>query len=270
MAGTNKHTKTYNRDTKHTSFLMWDCEFGGVEELLRVGIPAEEVAFARQLIITEKNYTKHYPLGPGEKIPDFSTDDPNDDLDDCAQMAYVKLLTPMSLNDLSGIWNTVTEARGMFEGDPIQHPRMRPAKKDFTTETTYINSAKSWWGQWGHDYSSNYDLNEYDLFRPDKKARPAKRAKGMPVAGPVSAGPDKSSANPSPVRSLADTGSVATSNILAVLTAPMDVCQMAAALSMDKSDVNRTLYRLKAAGKVSVVSGFGFNDQKGKPVWKAS
>jgi hypothetical protein len=49
----------------------------------------------------------------------------------------------------------------------------------------------------------------------------------------------------------------------------MDVVGVAKTICHTKSVTNKLLYRLKAAGRVRVVSGFGFREEKGAPVWCA-
>jgi hypothetical protein len=249
--------KPYDMDKKHTSYFLNTTEFTGVPVFLDCGFPVKEVAFARDINFTLANYTEHFP--DEDEIPDQTmVDFANSEEDWGGGVVYIRLVTPMSLQDLANIWNTVRNINGPFHGSSIDHPRVRPALNCFKKEHEYIKRAPDWM----HDFSKNYDLTQYNLYPYTAKApvvKPSAVVKSTAAAKPPTA-------QPKPVqRATNDT----VDTILALLSVPMDVIAIAKAASADKTTVNRTLYQLKAAGKVRVISGFGVGTEKGKPVWKA-
>jgi hypothetical protein len=266
-------------DKKHSTYLLSDTYGLSMHSLLQIGVYVTESARAMEHVIPKSEFASYY----GD---DSDSEDPNGDWDFSrnSSVVYISLKYPMSMKELAACWTNHLEPGGPFRGWPMEAPGMRPAKKDFRKEQEYIQRSKVPWGEFFHEYIKQYDISDYNLGAagPKRKAQApaaanaapvAKRAKAVEAkpaeAKPAEAKPAKP-AEASVAKPAKPAEAAAASNLLALLSVPTDVLALAKALSATKKDVNSQLYKLQSAGKVSVVSGWGCGEGKGKPMWKVS
>ena len=178
-------------------------------------------------------------------------------------------------------------------------PHMRPAKKDFKTEKQYIERTKHFYTQWTEQTPEWYKYSEVQMPTKPKGKQLAKKppvvtkaplvAKAMvvkahqvatpvpQVATPVVAKQAASKAleviapaakRPCPSDNLQNT--TPEGKLLAALKVPMSADSVVKAFSLPgQNGANSLLYKLKSAGKIKLVSGWGFSPgSTGKPMWQ--
>ena len=123
-----KASKAFNLDTKHTTWLLEDCEQHGLDDLWRLGIPALHGSWSIEGVCKE--------------------DDDFTDHDGASSMIYIRLKWAMSANELSKCYNGWTYTDWNMRDECIDKPYMHPAKNDYKTEKQYIERSKHFFTQW--------------------------------------------------------------------------------------------------------------------------